>query len=802
MGFPYLQPIKQWIAEEFEQREQIPEMESLKTPFAVLTSAAVVSKTNTYESAVKFETPNGVTTYHGCIIHSNINPDTIYSLNSTNTNTINTNIGFDFDGKQIVVDGETGAKRPTPIITSISIDTDGDNNALKTAQINLTIFTLKQLEMFELFFCRPGFNILLEFGNNFSLKENLLNKYKDFRGLNNKQTIFGSIQGQRNPVKVADIIIAKNDYGNFVKKEYITYSALNLDEQAIYHNKIIDTRGNYDVFAGKVTNFTMEIGDSGTYNVMLELSAGNTVSMSIPSTIISDTSKITALDEKGKPLQKEEIIKRQLRIDLNIPNLDVSYDYLKKHTFNFLKPNDLAKDSNVSELKYLTLAFIIKYLANYSSKHTGASNKISSVNPQKIKIAGVEEEAIPCKYNPKIISSSEDIIFPGMLPTFKIGNIKTNELVIDIKSPRNCKINGLDFKITGNIEIPVIEYNPNTKKVELNYQTYTTEKEIGNALNIFVNYNEVVECWKKSQTKADFINAILTLINNNSYNIFNLVIAPMHGDSGGGSMTIIDRNFSHLTDKDRSDIISPNKIYRFKTNGINSIVRQCTIQMDLGNLVAGQTVFQTSTAIENILKDLKDEKGKLIKPEYSIPLTSEKDAQANTYKNADGYYSVDGVEVQLVKKYVDEELQQLKAGNKNNVVKEKEVKAGKDKDKKVTEKPQTAESIIDSKVIKFKIPKETGGSGKIESLILNDKDYIFKEISSTAPKPGNKSLTNTNMTLTINGISGLSSGEYFKANGVPEIYNQNGVFQITNIKHQIDQQGWTTEIEAMWLIIS
>ena len=91
MGFPYLQPIKQWIAEEFEQREQIPEMESLKTPFAVLTSAAVVSKTNTYESAVKFETPNGVTTYHGCIIHSNINPDTIYSLNSTNTNTINKN---------------------------------------------------------------------------------------------------------------------------------------------------------------------------------------------------------------------------------------------------------------------------------------------------------------------------------------------------------------------------------------------------------------------------------------------------------------------------------------------------------------------------------------------------------------------------------------------------------------------------------------------------------------------------------------------------------------------------------------
>ena len=132
---------------------------------------------------------------------------------------------FDFDGKQIVVDGETGAKRPTPIITSISIDTDGDNNALKTAQINLTIFTLNQLEMFELFFCRPGFNILLEFGNNFSLKENLLNKYKDFRGLNNKQTIFGSIQGQRDTLNAEKVIIAKNNYKDlmiYISKSYNT----------------------------------------------------------------------------------------------------------------------------------------------------------------------------------------------------------------------------------------------------------------------------------------------------------------------------------------------------------------------------------------------------------------------------------------------------------------------------------------------------------------------------------------------------------------------------------------------------
>jgi hypothetical protein len=110
-------------------------------------------------------------------------------------------------------------------------------------------------------------------------------------------------------------------------------------------------------------------------------------------------------------------------------------------------------------------------------------------------------------------------------------------------------------------------------------------------------------------------------------------------------------------------------------------------------------------------------------------------------------------------------------------------------------------SVVDGT---FAIPSGTlksGGSGKIESLILNDKDYIFKEVSSTTPKPGNKTLTNTNMTLTINGISGLSSGEYFKANGVPEIYNQTGVFQITNIKHNVASDGWNTTIEAGFRIV-
>ena len=45
-------------------------------------------------------------------------------------------------------------------------------------------------------------------------------------------------------------------------------------------------------------------------------------------------------------------------------------------------------------------------------------------------------------------------------------------------------------------------------------------------------------------------------------------------------------------------------------------------------------------------------------------------------------------------------------------------------------------------------------------------------------------------------MAGLSCGEYFQIDGIPEIYNQNGIFQTTNVKQGIDDSGWKTTIEA------
>jgi hypothetical protein len=67
-----------------------------------------------------------------------------------------------------------------------------------------------------------------------------------------------------------------------------------------------------------------------------------------------------------------------------------------------------------------------------------------------------------------------------------------------------------------------------------------------------------------------------------------------------------------------------------------------------------------------------------------------------------------------------------------------------------------------------------------------------KDIKST--------LSPIEITLVIDGINGFNCGEYFRLNGVPEIYNQIGVFQITNTKHSVAIDGWKTTLEASFRI--
>ena len=167
MPFPYVTPLKCWVVNVLEEREKNPNLLTFKMPYAILVSTAVVVKgerkdknedrVKELESLIAGNT-NNKEIYRGCVISNKTSIKENYQLRETL-------LGYDLEGKPITIEGEVNRRISTPIIESIEIDTDGANNTLKTTRVNVKCFSLKQLEMFEVFFLRPGMHLLVEFGD-------------------------------------------------------------------------------------------------------------------------------------------------------------------------------------------------------------------------------------------------------------------------------------------------------------------------------------------------------------------------------------------------------------------------------------------------------------------------------------------------------------------------------------------------------------------------------------------------------------------------------------------------------------
>lgn len=739
--FPYLAPLKDWTVDVLKDREANRIDTSLMQPWCILTSGAKVIKDtmpdNASAVADKFKNlveGGSAGGYSGCIIKNNIDSQLNYSLNETI-------VGIDFDGKLIKVPGETNRRISTPLIESVDIDTDGANNTLKTARINIRCFSLKQMEMFEMFFMKPGMNVLFEYGSNVLERKT----YADSKDADSPK-----------PYKsVTEAIIPKNNYGEFINtfSDYYKVDTKNLKQ---YLKRIESARGTYDLVAGKVTDYSFSIDANGTYSVMLEVSQGNQMTLAIPINI-NETKSNTPAQNKKKGDEMQQYL-TQIASDLNLDytKLKNAASGARNEFFNWGKINEEKKDEGANSTPYISLRFIFKTLMNYSIED-GTDDGTFRFELPEYKVGGSIREYIPIQIHKNLISSSDEVIFPNKsLPKFT-GDKNGNSVVIDDKVRVDGSING--YSVEDSAAVSMERAN---KDIVINEKNTAVDDGIrnGNALNIFVKYKTVVEAWKKSYTKGDFLEGILDIINANSYGLFRL---GYHPQVTGGKATIIDIK---STNNDK-----PTDVYRFKPTTINSIVRDFSFNFEMSNLVAGRTVFNAQRTLIEAYKKTKPEDKKKIE----LPANAYKEYDSSMFANRDGYYSVNLIDLEALKKTYKDLV-------------EKGTTAPPDDDKPAEAKNIT--EIIDSKSIKFKVDKDN-----LALLIYNDLEFIRTQVKS-AETNSKSILTPIEITITIDGLSGFSCGEYFHIDGVPEMYNHIGVFQITNTKHSITPEGWTTTLEA------
>ena len=745
--FPYLAPVKDWTVEVFKDREANPIDDNLLMPWMILTSGAKVLKTKVasdsktaaadYESLIS--NSDSIEQYSGCIIKNNTTPELNYQLNETI-------VGFDFNGKPIKVDGEKNRRISTPIIESVEITTDGANNTLKTAKINVRCFSLKQYEMFELFFCKPGMNLLLEWGNNILSRKN----YSDSK----------DAERPKAATDVTSLLVPKNDYDTY-KQNFSNYYRVNNETFRTYMNNVEASRGTYDLVAGKVTDYSFSI-DNGTYTVMIEISQGNQMTLAIPVNTTEPTSTV-----KGKNKNIKNGID-QWTLEL-CANLGIDYNNFKKiigkewenDFYNWGKVNEDKKDEGSSKDAYVSLRFILKILLNYMLYKDGNFVRQDwelTLPTYDNKNTGKPIECIPFRFHKNMISSSPEIIFPNEdLP--KITGAKDKvEIVVDPKNRVKGTING--YSILENTPLSlkrgsgVININPADPNAP--------DIKNGNALNIFINYKNVAEIWKKSYTRIDFLKSILAILNSNTYGLARFQYIPQ---VTGGKATIVDI-------KSTGEADTGTQPYRFKVNGINSIVRDFSFNFEMSNLIAGRTVFNAQKFLIEALKKVPADS----KTKIDLPPDAYKSYDNSMFGNADGWYSINVIDLEALKKTFKD-------------AQDTSTTAPPADDKKTDEAKHLADTI-QAKSIKFK----EAGKNDLKILIFNDVDFVTKLVTSVDNEKS--TLTPIDVSLTINGLSGLSCGEYFKLEGVPEMYNKIGVFQITNTSHTIDNDGWVTKIDA------
>ena len=737
MGFPFLAPLKPGIVKKLRERENDISYVNSLMPFIMLSSATVVTKTGIpYEEIVKNENYNGA--FLGCVVANTTDIKNLYQ-------TGNTIIGYDLNGKPIEVEKEKNRRISTPIITSMELDTDGNNNTLKTAQLQMKVFSLKQLEMFELFFLRPAIKVVIEWGWNTDIK-NKSNKY-----------IIGSK------------LFAKKKFTDYVDAYMKIFSHKEnayREARIKYLETIEETNYEYDYMAGNVTNYTFSPQEDGTYDIMLEVSAGNELQLWMPVKQAKEKAKGDKASNDPNVTGFQSWVNK-IAADMNEPPLAqiITQKDDVNEFFNWGVINEKQEDTKFSKDPYVSFRLILKIINNIqvykqSEKILGAAYTLDG------------KDIIPVNSSPHIISTTKDFILPGQLPSIKVGtgDNQKNQIVIVDNEFVDAPINGYSFNISNQKQTTNITLTSKSNTSE----TIPISSYIGNMLNVFFKWDTFAQLYSQAYAQADIVNSLLGLFGNNMFGLCELEIGkPDDIPSASSTNTIIDKKLPIPAPR------TTDEIYRFKIGASGSILKEFTFDMALDALAQSQAIYSTQLAINNIKNDTSASTETNASRAYK---------EANNYRtpNRDGYYSINALEIKLVKESDEWNTTLSSSGSVGQIG---ETGDG-EKEK------QNMNEVLSQNFVKFKSSKDSKTSAN--NLIYTDAGLIQSKIP--IPSKGTTALTMLEITFAIDGIAGLSAGEYFHIDGVPEIYNKNGYFQITNVKHGLDENGWKTTVVAGYRI--
>ena len=330
---------------------------------------------------------------------------------------------------------------------------------------------------------------------------------------------------------------------------------------------------------------------------------------------------------------------------------------------------------------------------------------------------------------------------------------------------------------------------------------------------VFVNLGVIKDAIEKKNNVKEIVKAVLSELKTASEDIWSLEIGGARKD--GSQVAIIDRNFVQA-ERDDSSGGYLNNLFLFKPHSPESIVKDFSLEFnmpsgDMGSMIAigsggaGSSIFAMDKRVDqNLAMNIFNELGQDLKVEY-LPSMGTFPMEKYQKKISEGFI-VDSLYNSEDKIFAgDSETSNEILSNFGNVkprshyVNKTVKRMGKEKWNDMFD---TSDDSDDDPAAAADVKEEYQAN---EADFLNDNDQLAPTIQKYYKLLAKSSffflntstLLPVSISLKIDGITSLNVGNLFKVDYLPKMYRDRVYFQITGLKQDVSQEGWSTEIEAI-----
>ena len=689
---------------------------------------------------------------------------TIYGNNASSGT-----VGVKWDGSPYTVFGDTPYK-PKPNITGIEIEEGGMGSGIaRKAKFTVTAYTLGQLNELTKFFLEPGFTVFLEWG------------------WNRPDSVVG--------------------FGN-LDKDYVS----NTQSYVHRNNRRKQTKGMYDSYLGYITGGDVSLnGSSWDINVQLTgfselpmyfLAADNikvdgetTTDKGEDQAETFDPAEISSAADLGKKrfmmmFNQLPSNRRTALVKTLINNAEIA------NVVNFINFDDAVRDA-INDSTAGSFFGLMGNKVNVGGAELDFPSGTELIGPDKFIRFGTLMEIVnkigaisykignktikmqinskntACRAFPRIFSADKSKLF--------IPNVKTPQFdlkaALETKTPQAKYIKNFNNSIKfGATEVMF----PNKKniisgEVDGKKLIYTDDNIIG--IDVKGEYWGFLD---DLYVNFDFAKGILEtknfLIKDAVYQILNGMASAAGGlwdfqisetdtiDGTETELTIVDMN---LTNEKFEPPTATFDVY-----GVNSIFMDASLDFTISGNRMGQVVGNRLNSVTN-----------------------------GSQTSTKGQLFATGLKDQILDKINFDQAAAKASVDKTT----KPAATGSDEEEKIKQKNL---QIFLSKIGIFPKVELTKDSAltpidKISYIASLDDLALFESIkigSDYATTPGTSVLFDIAFSFTIHGISGMKCGDKFKVIGIPKGYEKGGFFQITAIKHNIQDMTWKTEVTGKFRI--